>query len=147
MERRVPRFSVIAPGGGRLMTKQAMAAETDVNAIVARHIAHGVPFPVGSRATYGDFSNSMDFHSSLNAVMAAEAEFLRLPSAVRDFCENDPGKFLDLVSDPGRRDDLVKLGLVPEMVPAPVDGPGALEGARAPAPSAGDGSAPGAVPG
>jgi len=123
------RKQVLAPGGGRVMTKQSMALESDVNQIVARHIAHREPFPDGSRATYGDFSGAVDFHTALNAVRDAEATFGRLPSAVREFCNNDPGEFLDLVHDEGRRADLFALGLVPEAVPAGVGGASGAVGA------------------
>lgn len=108
----------IHPSGGPVMTKQSMAAETDINNIVARHIAHDAPFFDGGRAVYGDFTGAQDYHASLNRLIQAQDEFSRLPASVRDFCDNDPGKFLDLVMDEKRRPELVKLGLVPEAVPA-----------------------------
>lgn len=112
------RVPVLTMPGGPSMTKQSMAAETDINAIVARHIAHDAPFFVDGRASYGDFFGSGDYHASLNAVMQAQEEFLKLPAAVRDHCQNDPGEFLQMVYDPARRDELVKLGLVEAAVPA-----------------------------
>lgn len=111
------RVRVTAPEGGRVMVKQSMAAETDINAIVARHVAHGVPLPVGA-PSYGDFSSSLDYHSALNSLIAAQDEFSRLPASVRDYCQNDPGMFLDLVHDESRLAEMAKLGLVPELVPA-----------------------------
>lgn len=116
---RIGRNRVVAASGGRAMTKQSMALETDVNSIVARHVAHRVPFFPDGAASYGDFSSGLDYHSALNALNAARSEFGKLPAAVRSHCENDPGKFLDMVMDPARRDELVKLGLVPEAIPAP----------------------------
>lgn len=136
----IERVRVVHPEGGRMMTKQSMAAQTDVNQIVARHVAHGVPFPDGGGAGYGDFSSALDYHSALNSIREAQDTFLRLPAAVREYCENDPGKFLDLVVDPARRDELVKLGLIPAMMPVPAEGSPSGEGARATAPSAGTGS-------
>lgn len=115
----VPRFRVTADPVGPSLTKQAMALETDINAIVARHIAHGVGFPAGGPANYGDFSDSLSYHDALNSLREAEQSFGMLPAAVRDFCDNDPGKFLDLVFDPAKRADLEKLGLVPAAVPVP----------------------------
>lgn len=113
----IPRKSVKHMPEGPSLTKQSMALETDVNVIVARHVAHGSPFPVNSRAQYGDFTSGGTFHESLSAVREAELTFMSLPAAVRDYCANDPGRFLDLVHDESRRDELVKLGLVPEAVP------------------------------
>lgn len=114
----VPRERVTFAGGGKLMTKQSMALESDVNTIVARHIAHGIPFPVSGRASYGDFFGVTDYHEALDRLKLAEDEFGRLPAGVRDYCENDPGVFLNLVYDGSRRDELVKLGLVPAAIPA-----------------------------
>lgn len=119
------RIRVVQPEGGRLMTKQSMAMESDINQIVARHVAHGTPFFQSGNATYGDFSGALDYHGSLNAVLRAQSEFERLPAAIREHCRNDPGEFLDLVYDPARREELVKLGLVESAIPA---------GAPAPAP-------------
>lgn len=117
-EERAPRVKVLAPGGGRKMTKQSMAAETDINQIVARHVAHGTPFFPDGRASYGDFTGIGDYHGCLNAVTRAQDDFMRLPAAVRDHCKNDPGEFLSLVFDVDRREELVKLGLVEAAIPA-----------------------------
>lgn len=116
-ENRVERVGAIHPEGGRVMVKQSMAAETDINAVVARHVAHRIPFSMDARATYGDFSTIGDYQSALDRVMAAKADFMMLPAAVRDHCENDPGRFLELVFDPGKRGELEALGLVEAAAP------------------------------
>lgn len=130
------RKRVTHPEGGKLMTKQSMAAETDVNHIMQRWIAHGIaPLAGGKQPAYGDFSNSIDFHSALNQVMEAQDEFQRLPAHIRDHCHNDPGEFLDLVYDQTRQPELIALGLKPDTVPvaAAPSGP-APEPAPKPAP-------------
>lgn len=127
---RIERVGAVHPEGGRVMTKQSMAAESDVNQIVSRHVAHGLPFLPDGRARYGDFSSYGSYHDSLDAVRAAEDEFLKLPAAVREHCQNDVGRFLELVFDPSRRAELEKLGLVegaapeaaPPATPPPVEG-------------------------
>lgn len=125
----VDRRRVVPELGDESLTKQSMAQESDINQIVARHIAHGVPLFVDGRATYGDFSSFLDYHGSLNAVLRAQEEFNALPAAVREHVGNDPGKFLDLVYDPARRDELVALGLVDAAFPAgAVPAPPAPEG-------------------
>lgn len=108
------RKRVTHPEGGRVLTKQSMAAETDVNAIMARHVAHGtgVLHVNHAAATYGDFSSGLDYASALNQIMGAQRDFERLPAEVRAHVENDPGKFLAMVFDPERRDELEGLGLV-----------------------------------
>lgn len=112
------RVRVVAEVGGVSMTKQSMASDTDINQIVARHVAHDAPFFVDGRATYGDFTGVLDYHGALTAVMRAQDEFMALPAAVREHCKNDPGEFLSMVYDPGRRPELEKLGLVEAAVPA-----------------------------
>jgi len=136
-------------GGGRMMTKQAEAAETDINAIIRRHRQMGVPFPQGGDANYGDFSNALDFHSALNRVREAEQTFALLPPDVREFCQNDPGRFLDLVMDPDRRDELVALGLVEGAMPAAAKPAAAPPAPAPPAPAEPPvpGSPPAPVPG
>lgn len=124
----VDRVRVVPDLGTESLTKQSMAQESDINQIVARHIAHGTPLFVDGRATYGDFSGFLDYHGSLNAVMRAQDEFNSLPAAVREHCQNDPGKFLELVYDPSRREELVALGLVDLAVPAGAPAPPAPEG-------------------
>lgn len=128
------RTRVIHPEGGPLITKQSMAAQTDINQIMNRWVAHGIP-PVasGKEPTYGDFANAQDFHASLNAVMAAQDQFDRLPAHIRKHCNNDPGEFLDLVYDPLRQAELVELGLKPDTVPAAAQ-PKPVEEPPAPAP-------------
>lgn len=112
------RIRVVHPEGGNLMTKQSMAAQTDVNQIMARWIHHGIaPIAPGMNPTYGDFSSGLDFQTALNAVKEAEAEFLRLPSHIRKHCHNDPKEFLELVYDPDRMKELVDLGLLPDQTP------------------------------
>lgn len=115
----VERVRVVAKEGGRMMTKQSLAEGQDVNVIVRRHssgvnVLSAKRVPVAAR--YGDFSGSMDYHEALSRVREGERQFLELPAKLRTYCDNDVGKFLDLVYDPERRDELVKLGLVPGSV-------------------------------
>lgn len=105
------------PGGGVSRTKQADSATTDLKAIVNKYITHGQPLPERD-LHYGDFTNVSDYHAAHNRMIEAQEQFAALPAAVRRHCENDPGKFLDLVFDPDRRGELEELGMVPERAPA-----------------------------
>lgn len=117
-----------------MMTKQADAAKTDINQIMARWIAHGIP-PTGAaaHAQYGEFDNVDDYHHALNNLKEADASFGRLPAAIRKHVNNDPGEFLQMVMDPDRRGELEALGLVEAM--APEDAPPAAPAVADPAPS------------
>jgi phage internal scaffolding protein len=61
---------------------------------------------------YGDFSGISDYHSALNAVMAAQDSFLQLPAKVRARFDNDPALFVDFASDEANRDELKAMGLL-----------------------------------
>lgn len=108
------------PSGGKQLTKQSDALETDINRIINRFVAHlHVPDPNAPQPTYGNFADMPDFHTALNRVKEAENQFMQLPSQIRRHVENDPGKFLDMVHDPTRKEELVELGLLPGHEPAP----------------------------
>lgn len=137
----VARLKTTHPEGGPLMTKQADAAATDVNNIMNRWINRGIaPLPDGRIPRYGDFSDGADFADALNQVREAEAQFAMLPAHIRDHCDNNPERFLTMVYDPTRRQELIDLGLIeaqipdaalatpdpapaPEPAPAPIPGP------------------------
>ncbi|AXH75546.1 MAG: internal scaffolding protein [Microviridae sp.] len=104
---------VLTPVGTVSMTKQSFKDVSDINVIMAKYVRTGVIESVSGRvAKFGDFSNIGDFHSAMNRVSAAQEAFMDLPAKIRDYCRNDPGEFLDLISDSARRSELEALGLV-----------------------------------
>lgn len=105
-------------GGGRKMVKDAEREQADINSIIAKWIKTGSTVQPGVHAKYGDFTGVVDFHEAVNRVKEAEESFLRLPIAVKRACDQDPGKFLDLVYSAETREELEELGLVTEMAPA-----------------------------
>lgn len=104
--------------------------ECDINTIVRRFGLTG-ELPSGVRApTYGDFTHATDYHTAMNAVIAADAAFMQLPADIRTRFNNDAGAFVDFVSDDNNRAEAEKLGLVlPEAAinPAPVQGDGVAQ--------------------
>lgn len=117
---RFDRLRVIHPEGGESMTKQAFKDEVDINKIIERYAEYGVQPLASGQPKYGDFSDGFSFHDALSAVREVEEDFAALPARVRDACENDPGKYLDFVSDPEKRKELEGLGLVEAQVPEQV---------------------------
>lgn len=105
--RRVP-----TPIGEDTRTKQSMAEATDATAIMRKYLSTG-EIPEYRKGTYGDFSSGDDYHAMLQKVQAAEDAFLALPPEVRQAARNDPGRLLDLVSDPALKEEAVALGLLP----------------------------------
>lgn len=92
--------------------QQQFAKECDINEIVRRFGLTG-ELPLNERPPIvGDFTDVVDYHTALNAVRLAEIGFQGLPANVRARFDNDPGKMLDFLEDPGNREEAVKLGLV-----------------------------------
>lgn len=112
-----------APGGPSL-TKASLGVGLETKDIVERYHRTGTLEVWNQRqGRYLDVSGVQDLQSALERVYAAQEAFDALPAEVRDHCLNDPVEFVKLMHDPGRRDELVKLGIVPAPV-APKAGGG-----------------------
>lgn len=94
-------------------TKQAMKEACDVNNILKKYQKTQLITHVNKiNGQYGDFSEVLDFQSSLNALRSAEEAFLGLPSSIRKRFSNDPGELLAFLSDSSNKDEALKLGLL-----------------------------------
>lgn len=97
---------------GESLTEQKHRDAVNINNIVARMMKSG-QMPVMRRSTLaGDFTGFLSFHDAVNKVKAAEAEFMELPSAVRERFKNDPGELVEFFNDPENAEEAVNLGLV-----------------------------------
>lgn len=127
-------------------TKQSFKDGSDSRAIVRKYLSTGnVDVLMQNRGTarYGDFTSSRDYLEAMSQLRRAQELFEQLPSAVRDYVDNDPAALLDLVHDPERIEEVRKLGLIPEVeAPAPVPAPPAAP--AAPTPPVDGGSPPSA---
>lgn len=95
--------------------QQHQAADCDINNIMARYERDGLlPHVNQFQGQYGDFTGVVDYQSALNVVMNAEDCFLSLPAQIRKRFDNDPGSFLDFVTNPENRDEMISMGLVPK---------------------------------
>lgn len=93
-------------------TKQSFAEECDINNIVERFGLTG-ELPTDVRMPqYADFEESVDYHSAMNAVVAARESFMTMPAHIRARFGNDPGAFVEFCSDSSNYDEAKKLGLV-----------------------------------
>jgi phage internal scaffolding protein len=94
------------------LAQQHARDETDINTIVRRFGLTG-ELPSNVRVPqYGDFTHTTDYHTAMNAVLAANEAFMQLPADVRTRFNNDPGALVDFVSDDNNRAEAEKLGLV-----------------------------------
>lgn len=93
--------------------QQHEAADCDINRIMDRYIRDGVIEHVKEYGgQYGDFTEVPDYATCLRKVAEAEDCFAALPAKVRSKFENDPGAFLDFVSNPANRDEMALMGLL-----------------------------------
>lgn len=94
------------------LAQQNMKDECDINTIVRRFGLTG-ELPSGVRMPqYGDFTGVTDYHSALNAVIAAQDSFAQLPADVRARFGNDAASFVDFCMNEDNRAEAEKLGLV-----------------------------------
>lgn len=120
-------------------TQQHQAEEADINTIVRRFGVTGqlpqVPFP----PTFQDFSEVVfDYQSAQNLIRQAQESFNALPANVRTRFDNDPGKFVQFVSEPGHEAELRELGLLErrsDPPPAPIPGGATPAAPEAPKPA------------
>lgn len=97
---------------GEKMTQEQFAKEADINEIVRRFgITGQLPTNLAVPLS-GEFVEVSDFKSAMDAVMAAQDEFMRLPGEVRARFGNDPGQLIAFLEDPGNRAEAEQLGLV-----------------------------------
>lgn len=136
METEYVRRRVTQPEGGRVMTKQSDQGDTDINVIIRRARQTGALPPGRGAPRYGDFTSFPSFHEALAQVREAEAEFMELPAAVRQACQNDVGTFLEMVHQDEGRKRLLELGLDGGRVPATAKPEEGAEPVPEPAPAA-----------
>lgn len=121
MER--PRQGLSCKGG---RTKQAHAAECDVNKIMSKYARLGtLPQHVGV-SQYGDFTQVDDYLGAQLRIKDAQAQFRALPARVRDRFKNNVALFLSFIQDKNNLVEAKELGLLKDEVavapPAPIPG-------------------------
>lgn len=93
--------------------KQSMAAESDVNVIVAKSRRLGVIPSAHTRPPmYLDLTGIGTAHAALTHIARAQQTFEALPAKVREKCGNNIKGYLELLTDKKRRDLAIELGLI-----------------------------------
>jgi len=93
-------------------TQQHFKDETDINNILRMFNITGQLPKKALTPQYGDFSGVVDYHTALNAVIAAEDEFMTLPATLRARFDNDPAALVQFLDNPENLNEAQKLGLV-----------------------------------
>ena len=94
------------------LTQQHFKDETDINNILRQFNITGLLPDQPLSPRYGDFTGIGDYHGALNAVIAAEDQFMALPATLRARFENDPAQLIDFLADENNRSEAEKLGLL-----------------------------------
>ena len=99
------------------LTQQQFKDEADINTIVDRFMKSGVlPTPV-NMPQFIDYEGVFDFQTAMNAVRAADENFMRMDAKVRARFNNSPQEFLEFFANPENTQEAIRLGLaIPQAV-------------------------------
>lgn len=104
------RVQVVFAETGR--TKPEFKDSCDINYILERYLRTGA-LPISQKMpSYGDYSDPVDFQTAQNLLIKANQQFDSLPAEIRKRFGNDPKEFLEFVSNPGNKEEAVKIGLI-----------------------------------
>jgi phage internal scaffolding protein len=93
------------------LTQQQFKDESDINTIVDRFMKSGVlPTPT-NMPQYVDYEGVFDFQSAMNAVRAADDNFMRMDAKIRARFNNSPQEFLEFFANSENTQEAIRLGL------------------------------------
>ena len=95
-------------------TKQSFAEELNVDNIIRRVGANNIAAAYQFEGSYGEF-DEMDMAEAIEKVDKARALFLAVPSKIRAEFDNNPGKFIDFVTNPANEQAVRDMGLANEI--------------------------------
>ena len=105
------------------LAQQNFKDESDINYIVRQFGLTGELPSQTISPQYGDFTGVLDYHSAVNAVLAAQDEFMDLPAQIRARFNNDPAYLIDFLGNEENREEAIKLGLVAKPISEPSETP------------------------
>jgi phage internal scaffolding protein len=99
------------------LTQQQFKEESDINTIVDRFMKSGVMPTPTNMPQYVDYEGVFDFQTAMNAVRAADENFMRMDAKIRARFNNSPQEFLEFFANPENTDEAIRLGLaIPQAV-------------------------------
>ena len=100
------------------MTVQSEAEQTNILHILKRHGQTGIIDHLNlTEQHFPDVTELGDFADVMRTAQVAEAEFMKLPSKVREIFKHDVSNWLDTAHDPEKRASLVEAGVLPAVEP------------------------------
>lgn len=100
-------------------TQQQFKDECNINRIVSQYAKGVMPIGNAYQALPEDFYEVTDYQTAMNKVRRAQETFDSLNSNIRARFDNDPGQFVDFVTNPANLDAVRDLGLAPNLTPSP----------------------------
>lgn len=93
------------------MTEQHHKKPSDVHSIMDKFRKTGIVTHLNKhQGTYGDYPSSVDLHTAMNTVLQAQEMFESVPARIRKRFHNDPGEFVDFMTDPANAEEIVAMG-------------------------------------
>lgn len=100
------------------VTQQQFKKQCDINHILKQYDKTGLITHVNeAKAFYGDYTEVNEYQESLNLVIRAQDNFMSLPSKIRNKFHNNPGEYLEFVSNPENQEEMYELGLAIRPMP------------------------------
>lgn len=100
------------------LTEQAHKNQCDIHRIIGKYKKSGLMTHVNAmEGKYADYPNSLDFQLMQVKIATAKSMFETIPSHIRAKFKNDVGQFLDYVTNPENRQEMIELGFKPEHLP------------------------------
>jgi phage internal scaffolding protein len=94
------------------LAQQQFRDEADINTILERFGRTGEVIVPVRAPEFGDYSEVTDYHTAMNMIIQAQDAFDALPARIRKEFDNDPGRFVEFVSDEKNRDKALEMGLI-----------------------------------
>ena len=105
------RRTISARVGGEVMTEQQHRDHVDIHQILKRFDKTGIlDHTVQFEGKYGDFTTFPDFQEAQFKIREAEEMFLTVPAKIRAQFDNNPGKFIDWITDDANFHQVAELG-------------------------------------
>jgi len=99
---------------GESKTMQSAKDECDINNIMRQYRRTGMVAHVNRhQGKYEDLTDVPDYYQSMLKIKQANESFSELPAEIRKQFNNDPGHFIDFVSNPDNLPEMQEMGLIP----------------------------------
>ncbi len=105
-------------------TVQADTEKADINLILKRYKEVGIQQNLDlTEAMFPDVTEIGDFQDVMQTARAAETEFMKLPSKVREIFKHDVANWLDTAHDQEKRASLIAAGKIKSVEESAADDP------------------------